>query len=119
MTYSPPAVYERHAYVTRVVDGDTLHLMVDLGCDTSLAMTVRLSGLDAPEMNTIEGKAAKAYVEHWVADNGPRFVLRTEKDKREKFGRYLADLLPENGNDSLCRSLLIYGYAHPYDGGAR
>ena len=119
MTYSPPAVYERHAYVTKVVDGDTLHILADLGCDTSLAMTVRLTGINAPETSTIEGKAAKAYVEHWVADLGPRFILRTERDKREKYGRWLADLLPDNGADSLCRSLLVFGYAHPYDGGAR
>ena len=122
MTYSPPAVYERHATVVRVVDGDTLHLNVDLGCDIEVAMTVRLSGLNAPEMSTVEGKAAKAYVEQWVEERGPRFVVRTEKDKREKYGRYLADLLPfdaEPFTDSLCQALLTYRYAVPYSGGKR
>ena len=109
-----PDVFERHATVTRVVDGDTLHLNVDLGCDTTLAMTVRLYGLNCPEMNTEEGKAAKAYVERWVALSGPVFVVRTVRDRKEKYGRYLADLLPVDGSESLCEALLFNGLAVPY-----
>lgn len=115
MTYTPPGVYERCAIVTRVVDGDTLHLDVDLGCDTTLAMTVRLYGLNAPEMNTEAGKAAKAFVEEWVWNRGnDLFLIRTVKDKKEKYGRYLADLLPYDGSPSLCTALLESGHAVPY-----
>jgi micrococcal nuclease len=111
-----PDVFERHATVTRVVDGDTLHLSVDLGCDTTLAMTVRLYGVNAPEMNTDAGKAAKAFVEQWVAESpAPVFVLRTVKDKKEKYGRYLADLVRVVvGGESLCEALLSSGHAVPY-----
>ncbi len=115
MTYSPPAVYERRATVTRVIDGDTLYLDVALGCDTHLAMTVRLYGLNCPEMNTDAGKAARAWVVQWVMDrafNGAS--LRTVKDKKEKYGRYLADLLPDDGSPSLCTALLAAGQAVPY-----
>ena len=115
MTYTPPGVYERRATVTRIVDGDTLHLDVDLGCDTTLAMTVRLYGLNCPEMNTDAGKAAKAYVEQWVGDSASKqFVVRTVRDTKEKYGRYLADLLPASGGESLCEALLASGNAVPY-----
>jgi micrococcal nuclease len=48
-------MYEYHCEVMRVVDGDTLHLDVDLGCDVHTLMTVRLDGIDAPEMRTAPG----------------------------------------------------------------
>jgi micrococcal nuclease len=115
VTYTAPAVYERRATVTRVVDGDTLHLDVDLGCDTQLAMTVRLYGLNCPEMNTDAGKAAEAWVEQWVRDHAVfGCSLRTVKDKKEKYGRYLADLLPDDHSPSLCTALLESGHAVPY-----
>lgn len=118
-SYQLPEFYERQAHVMRVVDGDTLHLLVDLGCDIQLAMAVRLLGLNAPEKNTEEGKVAKLFVEAWVRDYGPWFIVRTQKDKREKYGRYLADLLPLDGGDSLCTRLLNSNQAKPYFGGAR
>lgn len=117
---TPPPVYERHATVTKVVDGDTLHLDVDLGCDITVAMTVRLFGVNAPEHGTPEGDAATAFVRSWVATWGASpFRLRTVKDKREKYGRYLADLLTYDAEPSLCEALLAAGHAVPYDGGAR
>lgn len=113
MTHAP--FYERHAEVLRVIDGDTLHLSVDLGCDVSVNMTVRLVGIDTPELPTVEGKAALDAVRTWLAEHDNRLVVRTVKDKREKFGRYLADLLPEGADaPTLCAYLLETGHARPY-----
>lgn len=112
-THTPPEVFERRATVVRVVDGDTLHVDVDLGCDTHLAMTVRLYGVNAPETITEEGKVATRFVETWVSEHGPVFVVRTAKDRKEKYGRYLADLLPPSG-PSLCNALLDAGHAVDY-----
>jgi micrococcal nuclease len=117
MTYSPPPVFERHAAVLRDVDGDTLYVDAELGCDVRLRMTVRLYGLNCPEKNTDAGKAAKVFVENWFGDFVARqvpLVIRTVKDKKEKYGRYLADLLPEDGSPSLCQALLESGHAVPY-----
>lgn len=122
-TYVTPPVFERQATVGRVVDGDTLHLAVDLGCDVDLAMTVRLYGLNTPELPTPEGVAAKAFVTEWVTEHGPVFALRTVKDRKEKYGRYLADLVPldltpepdsRTYPTSLCTALLDAGHAVPY-----
>ena len=106
-------MYEYKATVTRVVDGDTLWLDLDLGCDTRLKMSVRLFGVNCPEMGTNEGRAAKAFVEAWVA-RVPYVVVKTEKDKREKYGRYLATLLPPLGERSLNRDLMVAGHAVEY-----
>lgn len=112
--YVPPTVYERHATVVKVVDGDTLHLLTDLGCDTTLAMIVRLYGINAPEKSTTAGVVARDFVQRWVDTSGPTFVLRTVKDSREKYGRYLADLVPIAGGDTLCAALLASGNAVYY-----
>ena len=112
--YVEPTVYERIATVLRVVDGDTLHVAADLGLDVVANVTVRLYGINAPEMSTDVGKAAKVFVEAWVKDRGPVFALRTVKDKREKYGRYLADLVPADGSPTLCAALLASGHAVYY-----
>lgn len=109
----PPSVYERTCTVVRVVDGDTLHVLADLGCDVTLAMVLRLYGVNAPETSTKTGLDAKAWAATWVAQHGPVFVLRTSKDQREKYGRYLADLLAQDGS-TLCTDLLATGHAVPY-----
>ena len=81
-------MYEYRATVLRIIDADTVHTRVDLGCDVRLDMTIRLWGINAPEMNTDAGKAAKAaLVERMPV--GTVVTLRTVKDRREKYGRYL------------------------------
>jgi micrococcal nuclease len=90
-------MYVYRATVTRVVDGDTMHLSVDLGCDVSVQMTVRLAGINTPEMNTMPGRAARAVAQDWLSRNAPGYgiTLRTVKDKKEKYGRYLAFIYPD------------------------
>lgn len=110
-------MYEYRATVLRVVDGDTLHVDIDLGVDTHVRQTIRLFGLNAPEMSTPEGEAAKAYVEGWIATWGPSLLLVTSKDKREKYGRYLGTVY--GGGHCLNEDLLGEGHAHPYTGGKR
>ncbi len=116
MTEIALPAFERHATVTKVVDGDTLWLSVDLGCDTQLRMSIRLAGINAPETSTPEGRDAALFAADWVRNHGPVFVLRTLKDRKEKYGRYLADLLPADATPSLCNALLEAGHAAPYGG---
>lgn len=95
--------------VNGIVDGDTLHVVWDLGRDVYVNETIRLYGIDAPELPTEAGKAARAYVTEWFethcTDYG--FVLRTIKDKREKYGRYLGIVYSFDGaclNDDMLAS---------------
>jgi endonuclease YncB( thermonuclease family) len=44
-------VYEYRATIIDVVDGDTVHAEVDLGCDTSIKLAIRLAAINAPELH--------------------------------------------------------------------
>ena len=90
--------YEYFATVTRVVDGDTLDLDVDLGLKVHAYIRVRLQGVDTPEIFGVEkesdeyaeGIRAKRFVEHWLEVHGKNVIAKTEKDKRGKYGRWVA-----------------------------
>jgi len=109
-------MYEYAATIIRVVDGDTFHAQLDLGCDVHVNLTIRFARINAPEMSTPGGPVAKAYVEQWVAAQGGKVVLRTAKDKRENYGRYLAEVFasPLGAGPSLNQILLDNGLAEPY-----
>jgi micrococcal nuclease len=112
--------YWYKATVTKVVDGDTVHATVEYGLDQRGDYTLRLAGIDAPELSTNEGKIAKAFVEDWL-ESRPHILIKTVKDHREKYGRYLAVIYDaERAYDpSLNQVLLDEHLARPYDGGAR
>ncbi len=63
---APRARKERFAYVaylTNVVDGDTIVVDVDLGFNVFVEQRLRLRGIDAPEINSPEGLEAKIFLE--------------------------------------------------------
>lgn len=102
------------ATVKKVVDGDTLDLQIDLGFGVFTQQRVRLLGINAAEHGSELGDKATAFVKDWVAEHGPTFTARTQKDKREKFGRYLVTLLSDV--EDLGQALIDAGLALPYDG---
>ncbi len=76
------------ADIVKVIDGDTFQAMVDLGFGMTTFQMFRLWGLDAPEMNTREGRAAKKFLEAQMTQ-GPMIVRAMKIDK---YGRFLADV---------------------------
>ena len=108
-------MYQYKAAVLKVVDGDTLHLEVELGFDVKRRDSFRLAGLNAPEMSTVEGVAAKEWLEAQLSHGV--LIITTHKDSREKFGRYLATLWIDQKNVNT--AMIEAGMAVPYDGGAR
>lgn len=112
-TFDP---YVRQAEVLRVVDGDTIHARVDLGCDVKVDMTLRLLGIDAPEKGTVEGVRSREWLEDRL-DTGDPVLIQTFKDRKEKFGRYLAVVW--EGGDNINNELVAKGLAKPYNGGKR
>jgi endonuclease YncB( thermonuclease family) len=91
------------AIVKHIVDGDTCDLLVDTSFNSYRYLTIRIMGIDAPELyrGTEEererGKAAKEYLES-IAPVGTQCVIRTDKD-RTSFGRYSASILLAAGTD--------------------
>ena len=88
-------MYEYNATVTDVYDGDTITVDIDLGLGVWLkGQKVRLKGIDAPEVRgdtAREGKRIRDIVEQIIL--GKQIVIRTEKDKTEKYGRWLATVI--------------------------
>lgn len=98
-------VWQYRADVERVVDGDTLDLVIDLGFGVILTgdeARVRLLDIDTAEIfgaaegseEYVAGQQHKAFVEAWVAQAGeqewPVFIETEKDDERGKYGRWLA-----------------------------
>ena len=119
-------MYEyRVKQVLKVVDGDTIDVVIDLGFDISFTSRVRLAGIDAPESRTrdarekILGKEVKEYLTK-ALNGATDIVIRTEKvDSSEKYGRILGWLFINRQTDSLNMELVNKGYAWAYDGGTK
>ncbi|NTV28921.1 MAG: hypothetical protein HGA80_02450 [Candidatus Omnitrophica bacterium] len=105
-------LYTYRACVERVVDGDTLKVHVDLGFGTWTRQSLRLRGIDAPELGTKEGEAAKVFLQSVVKESA-MLVIRSSRS--DKFDRYLADVfVPQGdlGEDIFINNLLVEkGYA--------
>ena len=86
---------EFHVTITKVVDGDTVDVDIDLGFSTVLKkQRVRLMGIDTPESRTRDlveklfGKAAKAHLKKLLSEGD---ITLVSHDKG-KFGRILGEL---------------------------
>ena len=119
-------MYEyRVKQVLKVVDGDTIDVVIDLGFDISYTSRVRLAGIDTPESRTTDarekilGVEVKEYLKK-ALDGATDIVIRTEKaDSSEKYGRILGWLFVNKQTGSLNMELVNKGYAWSYDGGTK
>ena len=91
---SSTPVHTYNAHVVRVVDGDTIRCDVSLGWGVWLQdQSVRLRGIDAPEMRGDERPAGIASRNALTELLDYRNVtLRTDGDKRGKYGRMIVDV---------------------------
>lgn len=89
------SLYLYRASVSRIVDGDTVDLTVDVGFRTFVHVRVRLVDINAPEMNTPQGRAAKVFLSQ-ILPLGLRCEIETFKDPTDKYGRWIAEIyLPD------------------------
>jgi micrococcal nuclease len=100
--------------VISVVDGDTFDIMIDLGFEVLQKFRVRLDGIDTPEKNTEEGKAAKQFVKDLIEN---KYVLVTDVGN-EKYGRARAKINLETGED-LTEYLIERNIGIEYHGGKK
>ena len=92
-------MYEYRCKVTRVVDGDTVDVDIDLGFGVWMhKQRIRLHGIDTPESRTRDleekkyGLLAKEQIKSFMPV-GSMQTLITVKDKAGKFGRILGKFL--------------------------
>jgi micrococcal nuclease len=108
--------------VTKVVDGDTIDVVIDLGFDISFTSRVRLAGIDTPESRTkdLAEKALGLESKKYLADRikaAKNVVIRTEKiNSSEKFGRILGWLYLDGESNSINHEMIEKGYAWGYLG---
>lgn len=105
------------AEVVRVIDGDTLAVRADIWIGQSVAISVRIRGIDTPEMRgkCPEETALAAAARDLLAElAGPVVaVVNVENDKYG--GRVVADVRSGAGLD-LASAMIERGYAQPYSG---
>ena len=108
--------------VTKVVDGDTIDVDIDLGFNISYSQRVRLAGIDTPESRTKDAreKALGLEVKNKVKsaiESAKTVIIKTElPDSTEKYGRILGWVYLDGTAKSLNEQLIDEGYAWGYMG---
>ena len=115
--------------IVKVIDGDTVDVIIDLGFDLYKKERVRVAGVDTPEKRTrdLEEKALGIDATNWMikeldsAINGEDdLVIRTDLDGGfGKYGRLLGWLYIGDSDVSLNERMIEEGYAWAYDGGTK
>ena len=112
-------MYEYTCTVTRVVDGDTIDVILDLGFSILHKCRVRLYGIDTPESRTrdkdekVRGKLAAKFLEDSI-NNGTKVILRSKlKDSKGKYGRVLGEVIVDdiNINELMVKKYLAVAYS--------
>jgi len=105
--------------VIKVIDGDTIDVVIDLGFDVYTKQRIRLYAINAPESRTRDkeekkrGLAAKARLKE-LCEEGDIIVKSYGKGK---YGRILGELYTKQSN--INNILLSEGHAIEYYGGKR
>ncbi len=75
-----------------IYDGDTITVTIDLGFNINFGeLTLRLHGIDAPEVRGAEkeaGRKSRDWLRERLKDR--EFIVQTIRDRKGKYGRYLA-----------------------------
>ena len=115
--------------IKKVLDGDTIDVIIDLGFDLAKTERVRIAGVDTPEKRTrdLEEKALGLDATNWLKEKltetikgDEELTIRTElKGGVGKYGRLLGWLYVGDSAVSLNQLMIQEGYAWPYDGGSK
>jgi len=115
--------------IVKVLDGDTIDVLIDLGFDLYKKERVRIAGVDTPEKRTRdkEEKALGIDATNWLKEKldttiagDDELTIRTELvGGVGKYGRLLGWLYIGDSILSLNEQMITEGYAWPYDGGTK
>ena len=121
--------YIYKAKLDRVVDGDTVDALIDVGFDIWFKKRIRFKGLDTWESRTRDleekkkGLAAKARTKELLEKVSTKSgYFRLKSYGLGKYGRVLGEIFIQdvNGNTICVNNQLINeGHAYVYDGGKK
>tara|TARA_R110002051_G_scaffold52237_5_gene99375 strand:- start:579 stop:932 length:354 start_codon:yes stop_codon:yes gene_type:complete len=108
----------------RVIDGDTVDAMIDLGFDVHIKKRIRFMGINTPESRTRDleekarGLAAKDRVKELLEECN---CITLQSHGSGKYGRCLGELFIELNDETvnLNQLLISEGHAVEYFGGKR
>ncbi|GAB4181209.1 MAG: hypothetical protein Tsb002_00970 [Wenzhouxiangellaceae bacterium] len=112
------STYQYWAQIVKVVDGDTVDLVIDVGFNTTVSNRFRLVGIDTPEMFGVRhdsdeyqrGIKAKSQFEGLLPPSGWVEVRVFKSANREKYGRYLCELFSDS--QSINKKMKELGYGN-------
>tara|TARA_B100000900_G_C20263185_1_gene586884 strand:+ start:12 stop:449 length:438 start_codon:yes stop_codon:yes gene_type:complete len=115
--------------IVKVLDGDTIDVIIDLGFDLYKKERVRIAGVDTPEKRTrdLEEKKLGQDATDWLTEHldgaisgEDDLVIRTELvGGMGKYGRLLGWLYIGDETVSINEKMIEEGYAWEYDGGTK
>ena len=109
-------MYEYRAFVRKVYDGDTITCDIDLGFNMIMRnQKLRLAGINTPEVrgeSRPEGLKVRDIVRSRISNKW--VTIKTHRDKKGKYGRWLAEIYEAGVEESLNQWLLKEGYAKEY-----
>ena len=109
-------MYEYKALVTKVYDGDTITVDIELGFGVFLhKQSLRLAYINTPEVRGEEkeqGYISRDRVRELIL--GKEIVVKTQKDSKGKYGRWIAEVFYNDLEMSLNEQLINEGLAERY-----
>ena len=123
---------EKYIYrgkLERVVDGDTIDALIDVGFDIWIKKRIRYSGIDTWESRTrnleekakgLEAKARNKELLMEVSSKSGYFRLKSHGVG--KYGRVLGEIfIQDSNNNTICinNQLISEGHAYIYEGGKK
>ena len=121
--------YIYRAKLERVVDGDTIDALIDVGFDIWIKKRIRYSGIDTWESRTrdlaekakgLEAKARNKELLMEVSSKSGYFRLKSYGVG--KYGRVLGEIFIEDKDGkqyNINKTLISEGHAYVYDGGKK
>ena len=110
--------YQYNCLLLKWIDGDTCKVTVDMGFRISYTDSVRIWGINAPELRSPlppvaeAAKKALAYARK-IAPEGEKYRIRSYKSGEEKYGRWLASIKLKGGKD-FGEEMIAAGHAISY-----
>ena len=101
----------------RVIDGDSVEAVLDLGLGLTTTEIIRLANIDAPETRTrdLVEKEAGLIAKAWLLDHmilADELICESIQFNRGKFGRLIGYIIADSVN--LNEQMVIEGHATVY-----
>jgi len=113
-TFQKPQ-YVYRAKILKIVDGDTVDVLLDLGCHVQIQRRLRFLGIDAWEIKGEErekGLIAKDRLIELCSYAQDNVYVQTEMDATGKYGRLLAWLWTDTDEGAFCLNQVLLEEGH-------